>query len=1013
MGNLVKRRVGLLLALALLAAVAAAVALPGIALGSVPDDPPSLQQVYDVMSNELSGQKALESVAYVYRGWRTTAGPWFNQVETWITSQLDALGFTQGENSSNDCYWIQEDSQGAVWIPQYLSMQIVGPEGDASLADPGAYHFDHPAINTFDPTSIYYPSYMTQQWVLDNQRTPAEEAINDRCHLATSSAFTAVKDTPVEVAETTAGGAIVADVVDVGTVSTSGTRTWSKHSATGLAGKILFSATASMSNLMTLASQQGAKAVMTPAALASYNHPTIDGVEVYSNNVKFAGGGSAATPTRISLNISPDDSRFLTALCARYDLTGTLPQMKLFAIGGTLPSGSVTLHTLIVEMKGTTKADQRVMQMAHIQEPGAEDNASGVGQQLEILRTYKTLIDNGLLQRPRRTMTFMWGNEMTMSARYKSSHPNEYKKIVAAFSNDMVGADQSTTGAVYVLDKMPDPSARYKYQTDVLAGTTASAPTQFLRQPDTHTLWGAGSLSWYPYAGNYLTDVYFEAGKIMEKDSPDFNTRYRLKPSPWEGGSDAQPFLWNTDSGVRNPIPALATFFFTDYTYHSSMDTMKAVSAQRLRDVGLMSGAFAYYEANADVKSAGEVIDIVLAAAHQRFGWERDNSGAHFLWALGHPYGTPTPSVDGALHEAFTGTGNSSTRSIGETQILTEWATWYKEAVTSARTMFSPADGTSAYDAHEAAALAAIDEDLNTALANAAHLFSTSHFFDTAIVINGGAEWSTSQLVGLTLSAGSYAPGGVTGMRFSDDGATWPLDFQAYSTEASYSLPAGDGPKTVYVQFQDSEGNICDALSASIKLDGTPPVITISTPASGATYVKGQAVKASWTAFDAYSGVANAGGTVANGSFIDTAGFGPKSFTVSAVDAAGNTASLTVGYSVPFASAGLLPPLSPNGSPVVAGANASLKFQLFDPQGLPVSNLQPRLHVAKRVNGAWGAEFDPASSSAPKTGTVFRYDAVARQYIYNLDTKVLVAGEYRLRIELGGGGEIFAQFTKK
>ena len=76
-------------------------------------------------------------------------------------------------------------------MPQYLSMQIVGPEGDAVAGDPAAYHFDHPAIDTFDPTSPYYPSYMTQQWVIDNQRTPAEEAINDRCHLATSSAFTA------------------------------------------------------------------------------------------------------------------------------------------------------------------------------------------------------------------------------------------------------------------------------------------------------------------------------------------------------------------------------------------------------------------------------------------------------------------------------------------------------------------------------------------------------------------------------------------------------------------------------------------------------------------------------------------------------------------------------------------------------------------------------------------------------------------------------------------------------
>ena len=328
-------------------------------------------------------------------------------------------------------------------------------------------------------------------------------------------------------------------------------------------------------------------------------------------------------------------------------------------------------------------------------------------------------------------MTFMWGNEMTMSALYKASHPAEYNKIVAAFSNDMVGADQATTGAVYVLDKMPDPSAQYRYQTDVLAGTTAPAPTQFLRGPDTHTLWGAGRSSWYPYGGHFLTDLYFESGKLMEKSSTGFDTRYRLKPSPWEGGSDAQPFLWNTDVvggvTVQHPIPALATFFFTDYTYHSSMDTMKSLSVDRLRDVGLMSGVFAYYRADADVKSAGETIDIVKHAADQRFGWEKDNATAHFLWASLHPYGTPA-TTDAALHEAFTGTGNSDTRSIGETQLLGEWGTWYQQAVTSAREMFAAGDGTAEYDAHEAKALAAVAKDTADAQANAAHLFAAFHF---------------------------------------------------------------------------------------------------------------------------------------------------------------------------------------------------------------------------------------------------------------------------------------------
>jgi len=832
----------------LIAALMTAVTLPGTAAGAGTRDSMSLQQIHDIMNPEISGQKALDNVAYVYRGWRNTGGPWFDQVETWIEGQMAGLGFTEGENSSDYSYWIQSDYKtGSVWVPQYLSMQIVGAEGDADPANPTAYHFDHPAINTFDPTSPYYPAYMTQQWVIDNQRTPAEEAINERCHLATSSAFTAPMNTPLDQAETPEGGAIIADVVDVGTVTGSGsaTRTWSNHSTTSLAGKILFSSTASISSLMTLASQQSAKAVMSASGLSSYSDPVIDGVEVYPNNVRYSGGGSSATPTRITLNISRDDVHFLTALCAKYDLTDSFPQMKLVAVGSSVPYSvapdtTTMLHTLIVEIKGSEKPDERIMEMAHVQEPGAEDNASGVGQQLEMLRATKHLFDIGALPRPRRTMTFMWGNEMTMSALYKASHPAEYNKIVAAFSNDMVGADQATTGAVYVLDKMPDPSAQYAYQTDVLAGTTAPTPTQFLRGPDTHTLWGAGSLSWYPYAGHFLTDLYFESGKLMEKNSPTFDTRYRLKPSPWEGGSDAQPFLWNTDTvgGVttRHPIPALATFFFTDYTYHSSMDTMKSVSAQRLRDVGVMSGVFAYYRADADLKSAGETVDVVKAAADQRFGWEEDNATAHLLWALVHPYGTPA-TTDAALHEAFSGTGNTDTRSIGESQLLSEWGTWYEEAVTSARTMFSPGDSTPAYHAHETAAVAAVAADAAEAQANAAHLFAAFHFSTDALAINDGATSSNTPNVVLTLAAASFAPGGVTGMRFSDDGKTWSAEFTTFAGNNSYTLPAGDGAKTVFAQFQDSEGNISDPVSATIKLDTTGPVSAIDgVPATWVTH---------------------------------------------------------------------------------------------------------------------------------------------------------------------------------
>jgi hypothetical protein len=464
---------------------------------------------------------------------------------------------------------------------------------------------------------------------------------------------------------------------------------------------------------------------------------------------------------------------------------------------------------------------------------------------------------------------------------------------------------------------------------------------------------------------------------------------------------------------IYKPIPALATFHFTDYTYHSSMDTMNKLSVKQLRDVGLMTTVFGYYRADADVKSAGEVLDIVQTAAHQRFGWEKDNSAWHFLWALLHPYGTPG-TVDAALHEAYTGTGNSSTRSIGETQILTEWGDWYRQAVGSARELFAAADGTADYDTHEAATQAAVTADADAAKANAAHLFAAFHFSGTAVSINAGAEWTTSPAVGLTLSASSYAAGGVSGMRFSDDGISRTASFEPYASGKAYTLPAGDGPKTVYVQFQDSEGNVSDAVSASIKLDATPPVVTVTTPVEGATYVKDQAVTADWSASDAYSGVASEAGTVADGALIDTASFGAKSFTVTATDVAGNSATTTVAYSVPFASAGVLPPLSPGKTTVVNGDSMAVKFQVFDSGGMSTSTLTPVLYLARRMAGdAWGDEFAPTSTSAPKSGTAFRYDAKARQYIYNLNTRVLANGTYRLRIAVGGGGEIYARIQVK
>ena len=78
----------------------------------------------------------------------------------------------------------------------------------------------------------------------------------------------------------------------------------------------------------------------------------------------------------------------------------------------------------------------------------------------------------------------------------------------------------------------------------------------------------------------------------------------------------------------------------------------------------------------------------------------------------------------------------------------------------------------------------------------------------------------------------------------------------------------------------------------------TPPSITITAPVNGAVYYLNQAVNANWNVTDLGSGVASASGTVPSGSPINTSKVGSYSFTVSATDKAGNTATSTVNYSV-------------------------------------------------------------------------------------------------------------------
>ncbi|MCX5758409.1 MAG: hypothetical protein NTU83_07885, partial [Candidatus Hydrogenedentes bacterium] len=121
-----------------------------------------------------------------------------------------------------------------------------------------------------------------------------------------------------------------------------------------------------------------------------------------------------------------------------------------------------------------------------------------------------------------------------------------------------------------------------------------------------------------------------------------------------------------------------------------------------------------------------------------------------------------------------------------------------------------------------------------------------------SIVVAGGAEYTTTRTVVLTLSASDGA-GPVSSMRFGSDGSTWQA-WEAYATTKNWTLPAGDGTKHVYVQFEDTEGNVSQSYNDTIIFDTTAPAGTMLIN-NGDTYAPSNDVTLTLSATDAGSGL--------------------------------------------------------------------------------------------------------------------------------------------------------------
>ena len=111
-----------------------------------------------------------------------------------------------------------------------------------------------------------------------------------------------------------------------------------------------------------------------------------------------------------------------------------------------------------------------------------------------------------------------------------------------------------------------------------------------------------------------------------------------------------------------------------------------------------------------------------------------------------------------------------------------------------------------------------------------------------------------------------------------------------------------DGQTSIEFYSTDKAGNIEEVKNATVKVDRTPPMITVSSP-EAKSYELGESITVAFEALDLTSGLANATATldvalVENGSIYSNLSLGDHSVAVTAFDLAGNNATETVAFSV-------------------------------------------------------------------------------------------------------------------
>lgn len=257
---------------------------------------------------------------------------------------------------------------------------------------------------------------------------------------------------------------------------------------------------------------------------------------------------------------------------------------------------------------------------------GANDNAGGPAVQLEILRTLHHLIEAGEIPRPRRTITFLWPNEISGTYEFIRRNPGLADRLSININMDMVSEGLRRNNGVFTMSETPAHLPSY------LDGLTKSI---------LNYVWRTNDIVYLPDSPRGRPGGQYFPRPMVEKNGSVDAFRFFVHEAT--GGSDHICF--------NNPavgVPAIELFTWPDQWYHADTDLPDKADPTEMKRVGFIGTAAALVAADLTDERLAGLMEEVSA-----FGYARVAERA-VPQALGRITRAPAPELDASLRGSLT-----------------------------------------------------------------------------------------------------------------------------------------------------------------------------------------------------------------------------------------------------------------------------------------------------------------------------------------------------------------------